>query len=111
MVDRSKLHALLEWMFQSVGNDLLSLVVVDREGLVLDSLMVKGIDEELIGGIAALVEPVLKRIAKEFDSGNFGTGSFDTEKFRLIFCEAGPEAVLVMIADLLASLDAIFPYA
>jgi len=32
MVDRKKLEALLQWMFQSIGKDLEALVIVDREG-------------------------------------------------------------------------------
>ena len=113
MVDRKKLEALLQWMFQSIGKDLEALVVVDREGLVIASLLKEGLseDEDLIGGMAALVEPILKRISSEFKSGNFGTGSFDTEKNRLIFCEAGPDAILVVVANALASLDRLFPYA
>lgn len=111
MVDRKKLEALLQWMFQSIGKDLEALVVVDREGLVMASLLKEGIDEEIIGGMAALVEPVLKRIASEFKSGSFGTGSFDTDKNRLIFCEAGPDAILVLVSNALASLDRLFPYA
>ena len=111
MVDRKKLEALLQWMFQSIGKNLEALVVVDREGLVIASLLKDGINEEIIGGMAALVEPVLKRISSEFKSGNFGTGSFDTEKNRLIFCEAGPDSILVLVANALASLDRLFPYA
>ncbi|MHA1697142.1 MAG: GTP-binding protein [Candidatus Helarchaeota archaeon] len=113
MIDRKKLEALLQWMFQSIGEDLKALVVVDREGLVIASLLKEGLNEEedIIGGMAALVEPVLKRISSEFKSGNFGTGSFDTDKNRLIFCEAGPDAILVLVADMLASLDRMFPYA
>lgn len=66
MVDRKKLEALLQWMFQSIGKDLEALVIVDREGLVIASLLKEGINEEIIGGMAALVEPVLKRISSEF---------------------------------------------
>ena len=39
MVDREKLQALIEWMFQSVGNDLMAVVIVDRDGLVMASLL------------------------------------------------------------------------
>ncbi|MCF2139169.1 MAG: GTP-binding protein [Candidatus Lokiarchaeota archaeon] len=105
------LDDLLKWMFQSVGDELLAVVIVDREGLVLASLIKEGLDEELLGGIAALVEPVLKRISSEFQCGNFGTGSFDTADHRLIFCEAGPEAILVVVADAMSSIDELFPYA
>ncbi|MGV9199703.1 MAG: Rab family GTPase, partial [Promethearchaeia archaeon] len=57
------------------------------------------------------VEPVLKRITKEFDSGSFGTGTFDTEDYRLIFCEAGANGVFVTILDSYARIDPVFPYA
>ena len=110
-VDRKKLEALLEWMMQSVGDDLIALVVVNRDGLTMASVMKEGIDEDLLGGMAALVEPILTRISSEFKSGAFGTGTFDTDDYRLIFCEAGPEAILVLVADALASIDALFPYA
>ncbi|UYP45856.1 hypothetical protein NEF87_002141 [Candidatus Lokiarchaeum ossiferum] len=110
-IDRAKLDALLKWMFQTIGEDLHAMVIVNRDGLVMASHLKEGMDEDLLGGIAALVEPVLKRIAAEFQSGNFGTGSFDTDKNRMIFCEAGPDAILVLVADMMASLDSLFPYA
>lgn len=112
MVDRNMvLQTLIEWMFQSVGDDLMAVVIVDRDGLVMASLLKDGVDENLIGGMAGLVEPVLRRVATEFRSGStFGTGAFDTEQYRLVFCEAGPDAVVVVVADLMASLDALFPY-
>ncbi len=111
MTDVKKLEALLDWMNQSVGEDLLALLIVNRDGLPYASSLKEGMDEDVLGGMAALVEPVLTRIGKEFDSGNFGTGTFDTEDYRLIFCEAGPEAVILLVGDPLASIDKLFPYA
>jgi small GTP-binding protein len=110
MVDREKLQTLIEWMFQSVGDDLMAVVIVDRDGLVMASLLKDNLDEDLLGGMASLVEPVLRRVATEFKSGNFGTGAFDTEQYRLVFCEAGPDAIVVVAAQILASLDNLFPY-
>ena len=113
-VDREKLGALLKWYIQEVGSDLIAVIVVNREGLVIDAISGnsdKSVDEEIVGGVSALVEPVLTRITKEFSSGAFGTGTFDTEDYRLIFCEAGPEAVFVTILDAVAMVDPVFPYA
>ncbi|MHA1611375.1 MAG: GTP-binding protein [Promethearchaeota archaeon] len=109
-VHHKKLKALLDWMFQSVGKDLLAVIVVDRDGLIIGSSLNTGIDEDILGAIASLVEPILKRISSEFQSGSFGTGSFDTADQRLIFCEAGPDAILVVVADGMASIDGLFPY-
>ncbi|MFX0030015.1 MAG: GTP-binding protein [Candidatus Hermodarchaeota archaeon] len=113
-VDRNKLEALLKWYRQEVGTNLIAAIIVNREGLVMAA--VKGeseseVEEDVIGGVSALVEPVLTRITEEFSSGAFGTGTFDTEEQRIIFCEAGPEAIFVTVLDSIAMVDPIFPYA
>ncbi len=114
-VDRKKLNALLKWYRQEVGKDLIGALIVNREGLVIDAIAgsseEKSIDEEILGGVSSLVEPVLNRITQEFSSGSFGTGTFDTEEYRLIFCEAGPEAIFVTVLDAVAMVDPVFPYA
>lgn len=113
-IDTKKLSALLQWYKQSLGEALVAALVVNRDGLIMDSLIGssdKTLDEEIIGGISALVEPVLTRITKEFSSGSFGTGTFDTEEYRFIFCESGPEAVLVTVLNSLSGVDSVFPYA
>ena len=113
-IDTKKLQALLQWYKQSIGENLVTALIVNREGLVIDALSKnaeKSVDEEIVGGVSALVEPVLTRITKEFSSGSFGTGTFDTEEYRFIFCEAGPEAVFVTILKAIAGVDPVFPYA
>jgi small GTP-binding protein len=113
-VDTKKLQALLKWYMQSIGENLIAVIIVNREGLIIDRIFSSSenqLDEEIVSGVTALVEPVLTRITKEFSSGSFGTGTFDTEEYRLIFCEAGPEAVLVTILDAIAGVDPVFPYA
>jgi len=113
-VDTKKLAALLQWYKQSLGDNLVAALVVNRDGLIMDSLVgssEKSLNEEIISGISGLVEPVLTRITKEFSSGSFGTGTFDTEDYRFIFCESGPEAVLVTVLDAIAGVDNVFPYA
>ncbi|NHJ20265.1 MAG: GTP-binding protein [Candidatus Lokiarchaeota archaeon] len=113
-IDTKKLKALLQWYKQSLGEDLIAVLVVNRDGLIMDSLIgssENSLNEEIIGGVSALVEPVLSRITEEFSSGSFGTGTFDTEDYRFIFCESGPEAVLVTVLDSLSGVDEVFPYA
>jgi len=113
MVDTTKLSELLDWYFYIVDS-LVSVVVTDRDGLLLAAKDKSGsieLDSEKVGGLSALVEPTLKRIANEFKSSGFGAGTFDTEEYRLIFIESGELAVLVSIIDLYASLDDVFPYA
>jgi len=113
-VDRNKLEALLKWYRQEIGENLIAAIIVNREGLVMAALKGESeteVEEDVIAGVSALVEPVLTRITEEFSSGAFGTGTFDTEEQRIIFCEAGPEAIFVTVLDSIAMVDPIFPYA
>ncbi|MFX1454191.1 MAG: GTP-binding protein [Promethearchaeota archaeon] len=113
-VDRNKLEAMLKWYRQEIGRNLITAIIVNREGLVMSAIKGESdaeIEEDVIGGVSALVEPVLTRITEEFSSGAFGTGTFDTEEHRIIFCEAGPEAIFVTVLDSIAMVDPIFPYA
>ena len=61
-MDTKKLNALMEW-YINVTPDLEAIIVADRDGLLLASKMKgKDLDDETIGGLSAIVEPVLKRI-------------------------------------------------
>jgi len=113
-VDRKKLEALLKWYKQDIGKSLIAAIIVNRDGLVMSAIEGDSeaqIQEDVIGGVSALVEPVLTRITEEFSSGAFGTGTFDTEEQRIIFCEAGPEAIFVTVLESIAMVDPVFPYA
>lgn len=111
--DVKKLDELLESYLVRTPN-LISALVVDRDGLVIGSKTKKkkvNVDEELLSGISAVVEPILKKITTQFKTGMFGSGTFDTDNYRLVFLEAGEYALLVTVADFFANLDDIFPYA
>ncbi len=108
-IDRERFDALLKWFIKTAPK-VDAVVIVDRQGLTIASEAKTEIDEDVIGGVSTVVEQVLQRITQEFKSGQFGTGSFDTEKNRLIFVECGPSAILVTIADALGSIDELYPY-
>jgi len=113
-VDRKKLGALLEWYQKEIGEDLIAAIIVNRDGLIMDAISGptgKSVEEDVVGGLSSLVEPVLNRITKEFSSGDFGAGTFDTDEYRLIFCEAGEHAIFVTVLDALAMIDPVFPVA
>ena len=98
---------------QEVGDSLVSVLVVDREGLVVDILTVdsdKSDEKKFIGAFSSLVELVLKKLTQDFDLGTFGAGTFDTDKYRFIFCESGSSHVLVSILNHTTLVDDVFPY-
>ena len=67
--------------------------------------------EQVHGAIAALVESVISKISMEYKTGHFGTGSFDTPDNRIIFLEAGSEAILLCVCNYDANFDKLFPIA
>ncbi|MFX1418360.1 MAG: Rab family GTPase [Promethearchaeota archaeon] len=112
-IDKTKLRTLFKWYMQEVGDILVSVLVVDREGLVVDILTrdpEKTDEKKFIGAFSSLVELVLKKLTTDFDLGTFGAGTFDTDKYRFIFCESGSEHVLVSILNHTALVDDVFPY-
>ncbi|MBD3350661.1 MAG: GTP-binding protein [Candidatus Lokiarchaeota archaeon] len=111
MVDTKRLKALLDW-YAAVCDDIVAIVIADRHGLLMASkIKDSSIDDSTVGGLSAMVEPVLKRISTEFQSTGFGASVIDVDDYRLMFIEAGPHALLITITDLLASIDDVFPYA
>ncbi|MFW9973165.1 MAG: GTP-binding protein [Candidatus Odinarchaeota archaeon] len=112
-IDKKKLQTLFKWYMQEVGNNLISVLVVGRDGLIVDILTrdsEKSDEKKFIGAFSSLVELVLKKLTQDFDLGTFGAGTFDTDKYRFIFCESGSDYVLVSILNHTALVDDVFPY-
>ena len=113
-IDKEKLLTLFKWYMQEVGDSLVSVLVVGRDGLVVDILTrdSKEVEEKrFVGAFSSLVELILKKLTQEFDLGTFGAGTFDTDKYRFIFCESGSDHVLVSILHPVTFIDDVFPYA
>ncbi|MHA2180279.1 MAG: Rab family GTPase [Promethearchaeota archaeon] len=112
-IDKEKLLVLFKWYMQEVGDSLVSVLVVGRDGLVVDILTrdSKEIEEKkFVGAFSSLVEVILKKLTQDFDLGTFGAGTFDTDKYRFIFCESGSDYVLVSILNPGTFVDDVFPY-
>ncbi|TFG01475.1 MAG: GTP-binding protein [Promethearchaeota archaeon] len=67
--------------------------------------------EKIHGAISALIENLLEKITLEYKIGHFGTGSFETTDHRIIFLEAGPEAILLCVCNYNVNLNKLFPIA
>ncbi|MHA2259501.1 MAG: Rab family GTPase [Promethearchaeota archaeon] len=112
-IDKAKMKALFKWYMQEVGGALISVLVVDKEGLVVEILTTgseKLEEKQFIGAFSSLVEVILKKLTLDFDLGTFGAGTFDTDKYRFIFCESGSDHVLVSILHPATFIDDVFPY-
>jgi len=67
--------------------------------------------EDVYGAFTALVENLLNKISLEYKIGHYGTGSFETDDNRIIYLEAGSDAILLLICDYETNLNKLFPIA
>lgn len=111
MINRNKLFSELFRSFLEKFVDVEAIIVSDFEGLVIAGDKREGIDIELVSVLTTLVNPLLSRIRDEYSFRQFGTGSFDTNEYRLLFISIDPERILSLILKSMASVDKISPYA
>ncbi|GAG72309.1 unnamed protein product, partial [marine sediment metagenome] len=67
--------------------------------------------EDIYGAFTAIVENLLDKISLEYKTGRYGSGSFETEDNRIIYLEAGSEAILLLVCDYETNLNTLFPIA
>ncbi|MFW9902118.1 MAG: ADP-ribosylation factor-like protein [Candidatus Thorarchaeota archaeon] len=78
-----------------------SVIISDRDGLIITSESSKETeDESLLGAIAVLVDTYIDRIKKEFgrESSFFNITTIQDKKFA--YCSKGPNSILLTISDL-----------
>jgi small GTP-binding protein len=69
------------------------------------------VDVELISVLTTLINPILERIRNEFAFRRFGTASFDTDNYRLLFISIDENTTVSVVLSNLGSIDIISPYA
>ena len=69
-------------------SDLLAVLVVDFDGLIIAKQSVRDFDEETLGAIISILDETINKI-KRFANTSFGSGTFDTNTFRLFYMELG----------------------
>jgi len=91
--------------------DLLATFVVDFDGFIFAKKLVKEVNEDLITAIIASLDQTLNRI-KSYTETKIGSGSFDTDEFRLFYIELGDttNAILLIIGKSYSSLENYIPY-
>lgn len=67
--------------------------------------------EDIYGAFTSIVEILLDKISSEYQTGRYGSGSFETEDNRIIYLEAGPDAILLLVCDYETNLNTLFPIA
>ncbi len=67
--------------------------------------------EHIHGAFTAMVEGLLNKISSEYQIGHYGSGSFETSDHRIVYLEAGSDAILLLLCDYETNLNFLFPMA
>lgn len=110
-VNKNILFTKLLKLFLENNEDIMAAIVSDDQGLIIAGEKRKDIDMELVSFLTAVVNPTLDRIRNEFEFKKFGTASFDTENFRLLFISIDENTTLSLVILAMGSIDIISPYA
>jgi small GTP-binding protein len=104
--------------FVNSNKDIEIAFLYSREGLLigksdkLDTQEYNGKElADVYGAITTIAENLLTRISKEYKIGHYGSGSFETPDHRIIFLEAGPEAILIIFCNYDLNLNKVLPVA
>ncbi len=104
--------------FVESRDDVILAFIYSNEGLLLskynkseETTQEDKESEDIYGAFTAIVENLLDKISLEYKTGRYGSGSFETEDNRIIYLEAGSEAILLLVCDYDTNLNSLFPMA
>ena len=110
-INKEQLFSELINNFLVVNEKVEAVIVSDQEGFVIAGEKREEIDLEIVSVLSSIVNPVLERLRNEFAFKKFGTASFDTEDYRLMFISVDENTTLSLVLNSLGSIDKISPYA
>jgi small GTP-binding protein len=110
-INRNKLFKELFNQFFQTNKDVEAVIVSDQGGLVIAGEKRSDVDLEIVSVLTSIINPIVERIRDEFAFKKFGTASFDTEFYRLLFISLDERRTLSVVLDNLASVDKASPYA
>jgi predicted regulator of Ras-like GTPase activity (Roadblock/LC7/MglB family) len=112
VIKRYKLFRELFGSFLEKFPEVEALVASDIEGFVIAGEKRKEAKSnlEIVSVLTTLINPVLQRIRNEFSFRRFGSSSFDTEDYRLLFVSIDEDRILSIVLNSMASIEKIAPY-
>ena len=110
-INRQKLFTELFSQFLEVNQDIEAVIVSDQQGLVIAGEKRSDVDIEIVSVLTSIINPIVERIRDEFMFQKFGTASFDTDIYRLLFISLDENRTLSVVLNSLASVDKASPYA
>jgi small GTP-binding protein len=109
-INRKRLFTELFNQFLEINQEVEAVIVSDQQGLVIAGEKRSDVDMEIVSVLTSIINPIVKRIRDEFMFKKFGTASFDTEFYRLLFISLDEQRTLSVVLNNLASIDKASPY-
>jgi len=110
-INRTELFTKLFNSFLEVNEEVEAVIVSDQLGFVIAAEKKSDVDLEIVSVLTSIIHPIVERIRDEFAFKKFGTASFDTEFYRLLFISLDENRTLSIVLNNLASVDKASPYA
>ncbi|MHA1930976.1 MAG: Rab family GTPase [Promethearchaeota archaeon] len=110
-INRNELFTELFSQFFQTNKDVEAVIVSDQLGFVIAGEKRSEVDLEIVSVLTSIINPIVERIRDEFAFKKFGTASFDTEFYRLLFISLDERRTLSIVLNNLASVDKASPYA
>ncbi|MHA2008067.1 MAG: Rab family GTPase [Promethearchaeota archaeon] len=110
-INRNELFSKLFDQFLETNKDIEAVIVSDQLGFVIAAEKRTDVDLEIVSVLTSIINPIIERIRDEFAFKKFGTASFDTEFYRLLFISLDENRTLSIVLNNLASVDKASPYA
>ena len=110
-INRNQLFNELFSQFLERNEEVEAVIVSDQQGLVIAGEKRSDVDMEIVSVLTSIIHPIVERIRDEFMFKKFGTASFDTEFYRLLFISLDENRTLSVVLNNLASIDKASPYA
>ncbi|MFX1593408.1 MAG: GTP-binding protein, partial [Promethearchaeota archaeon] len=110
-INRKMLFTELFNQFLEINEEVEAVIVSDKQGLVIAGEKRSEVDMEIVSVLTSIINPIIERIRDEFMFKKFGTASFDTEFYRLLFISLDEQRTLSVVLNNLASVDKASPYA
>jgi small GTP-binding protein len=96
--------------FLDRNNEIEAVIISDQDGLIIAGEKREDIDLEIVSVLTSIVNPILDRIRYEFDFKKFGSCSFETDVYRLIFISVDDKTMISIVSNSTASVEKLSPY-
>ncbi len=86
-------------------------LLIDCDGFPICQTSNKSFNEEIIGSIISLLEPIIKKV-NSYSNSSFARGIIDTNEFRLFYLDLGTffPALFVLVSDNDSHIENYLPY-